>query len=278
MATDPFDTLLERYQNCEATPEEIVGLEKLLRADPNNRRRFVESILLAVQLRKACSGILPLSPQTLRPLRWFRGVGVWVAAAAAVVLAVGAFLIFPPGKKKGSDPEVVASQVRKVVGAAPESIDLPDSSHVDLDPFSEAVIHSRSVDTRQVIELTSGGGNFQVAHGGGQFRVETPVGTVTALGTKFSVKLQTRGKGKSGAKAKQTLVVAVTEGSVRVDAGGKSYVLADSKTRVFGDDGEQNNRDDGDQNNGKKNDRNDGGKGNQQNGENGEQNKDEGNR
>jgi ferric-dicitrate binding protein FerR (iron transport regulator) len=126
-----------------------------------------------------------------------------------------------------------------------------------------------------VVELTHGGGTFEVAHGGGQFRVTTPVGAVTALGTAFSVKFHPGGKTRAGATAKPRMGVAVTEGTVRVDAGGRSFVLSAGKTGTYGEDGEQNNKDDGDQKNngGQKNDgqQDNGGRGNQPNGENGQQ-------
>jgi ferric-dicitrate binding protein FerR (iron transport regulator) len=85
------------------------------------------------------------------------------------------------------------------------------------------------------LEIERGGGRFYVTPGG-PFRVKTALGTVTALGTEFSVKLEPRGKregkrreGRGGV----ALVVAVTEGSVRVEVGEKSYVLAAGESRSF---------------------------------------------
>ena len=278
MTDDPFDTLLERYQSGTATPAEIADLEKILRTDPAKRRRFVESFLLEVQLHKVCSGILPLPQHAIRPMRNWRRVGIWVAAAAGILLAVGTYLFFKPGQKPLVGPEVVSGQLQRdgvaleritdgerfqVVGDKVAVIRLADGSRAEFEPASEGTIHGGAGQERQVVELAQGGGNFQVVHGGGRFCVETPIGTVTALGTKFSVRIETRGKNKPGAKGKRSLAVAVTEGSVQVDAGGKSYRLSPGKTRLFGDDGEQNNRDDGDQNN-------NGEQGNQPNGQNGQ--------
>jgi ferric-dicitrate binding protein FerR (iron transport regulator) len=74
-----------------------------------------------------------------------------------------------------------------------------------------------------------------VTPGGGQFRVETAVANVTVLGTEFSVKLdsRTRGEGKRSGRVRNTLTVAVTEGSVKVDSAGKSYVLTAGERRTF---------------------------------------------
>src|SRR5262249_31585599 len=105
---------------------------------------------------------------------------------------------------------------------------------------------------RQLIKLTQGGGTFQVAHGGGQFRVETPVGTVVTLGTAFSVQLRLRPQGavpRTGTQRSMLMAVSVTDGEVQVDTKNKSYKLAVGDRRIFNDDGEQNNVDDGDQNN-----------------------------
>jgi ferric-dicitrate binding protein FerR (iron transport regulator) len=273
METDRFEELLEAYQSGEVSATSQADLERLLRADPALRCRFIERCLLEVQLRKVCTSLLPQSAPAAPPRRrWFRvGVGV---AAAALLLVAWAWLWssgFRPNLLPGA--EVVAGQVRidggpvtrvpagvtfEIVGDAPAILRLPDGSRAELDPASYAKIPRRNGDTRQTVALTRGGGTFQVAHGGGQFLVETPVGTVLALGTEFSVKLQPRAKGKAGSRSGLRLTVIVVAGTVQVDAGGKSYRLSKGKRGDF-DDGDQNNQDDGEQNNrndGERNNRN----------------------
>jgi ferric-dicitrate binding protein FerR (iron transport regulator) len=288
-----FEPLLERYQSGDATPDEVTELEGFLRADPDKRRRLVECFLLEVQLRKVGSSILPVTEKPQTPRGRFRRVVVWVTAtAAAVALTVGAVLWFASGRKQLPASEVLAGRVSvgggtvervpagawfEVAGDTAAVIRLADGSRAELEPASEAALHGRVGEVREVVELSRGGGAFQVAHGGGLFRVETPAGTVTALGTAFSVRLQPRRELKTGTKRKPALAVAVTEGSVRVDADGQSVVIAAGQGRVFGDDGDQNNRNDGDRNNKNDGDRKDrqkkdGGRGNQPDGQNGQQN------
>ena len=80
--TARFEILLERFQSGEATPEELVELDTLLRAQPDKRRILVERLLLEVHLYKAFAGIAPVKQAPVAPVRlgWFVPVG----AAAAV--------------------------------------------------------------------------------------------------------------------------------------------------------------------------------------------------
>jgi ferric-dicitrate binding protein FerR (iron transport regulator) len=268
---DPFESLLERYQSGEATPDDLAALEKLLRGDPEKRRRFVDRTFLEVQLHTVCAGILPMksvaAPPAARSRRFRLGV---LAAAAVLLLATAAFLLFSPGRKQGPSSEVVTGRVR-VDGVAVERIPegarfevasdtavvvrLPDGSRAELDASSQGTIRAA-----RVIELANGGGIFQVAHGEGQFRVETPVGTVTALGTEFSVKLRPQ-KTTAGARNRPILAVKVTAGTVEVVVAGNRHLLSAGTSGDF-DEGEQNNENDGQHNNrndGKQNNREEGG-------------------
>jgi hypothetical protein len=112
----------------------------------------------------------------------------------------------------------------RIAGSAPAVVHLADGSRAELDPASEAVLAGRAGRARQVIALDRGGGRFTVRPGAGEFRVETPLGSVTALGTQFTVRL-VRGERKEGDR-RRSLAVAVAEGSVRVDAAAKSRTLA----------------------------------------------------
>jgi ferric-dicitrate binding protein FerR (iron transport regulator) len=261
MESDGFEPLLDRYQGGESSPEEVAALVRMLRQDPDRRRRFVERWLLEVQLRKVFSGLVPVRPAAKRPARRFSWVGV--GAAAAVLLALGAFLLGRFGGKQAPAAEVASGQVRidgaeveripagvwfDIVGGSSAVLRLPDGSRAELEPTSRASLQERPAEGRSAVALAEGGGVFQVAHGGGRFRVETDAGTVTALGTEFAVRLRRRGADRAGGKGRLTLSVTVREGSVEVDAGGKSRVLSAGKSRVFGDDGDQNDHDDGEQN------------------------------
>src|SRR5262249_3571108 len=60
---------------------------------------------------------------------------------------------------------------------------LPDGSRVSLDRGSELVMPT--ADSGRIVELYAGAARFAVAEAGEDFRVETPAGRVTALGTEF---------------------------------------------------------------------------------------------
>ncbi len=256
MSQSRFETLLERYQNGEATSAELVEFDRLLRSDPALRTLFVEQALLQAQLHKACEAATAKpAPAWRRRVGWAAGL----AAAAMLLLAVGIGLLSWIGH--GTVSEVASGLVLidgeavtqipngsrfEIAGQNSTVVHLPDGSTATLQPGSQGSIRSRTGDVRLAVDLAQGAGTFQVSHGGEQFRVITPVGTVTALGTEFTVKLQPKKK-KGSAKVHLALAVNVTEGSVRVDAGGKNYVLAAGENRDF-DDGEQNNVDDGNKN------------------------------
>src|SRR5262249_16687496 len=133
-----------------------------------------------------------------------------------------------------------------VAAETPAVIRLADGSEAELAPASRAMLHGRRDSIREAVELQRGSGNFKITCGGGQFGVETAVGTVTVLGTEFSAKLEsrTRSEGKRGSRPRNLLTVAVTEGSVKVESAGKSYVLAAGERRVFYEGGKKEDDDD----------------------------------
>lgn len=259
MSQSRFETLLDRYQNGDVGPADMAELEQLLRSDPALRTLFVEQVLLQAHLHKAC---LATSP-AVAGSSWRRRLGYaagW-AAAAVLVLALGMGLVSWVGRS-ASASEVAFGQVLidgvavtripdgarfEIGGDKPAVVRLTDGSQAEFQPASQGAIRARTDEARLAVELMQGGGKFQVTHGGGQFRVNTPVGSVTALGTEFTVKLQPKKK-KDGSKVPLLLAVRVSDGSVQIEAGGKTHVLAVGDNRAFSDDGQQNNIDDGDQN------------------------------
>lgn len=258
-----FDELLDRYQLGDAAPHDFEELETCLRTDAGLRQLFVERCLLEVQLRKVYaaapgSSAAPSFRRHRRVVRWL------IAASVLLVFGLGiAFFGFPGRPPSAPVSEVTAGQVFiggvaatripegasfEVTGNTPAVIRLSDGSVAEVAPSSKVEIQGRRGQIRQVLKLTQGSGKFQVNHGDGQFRVETPVGAVVALGTEFSVRLRLPA---IVAKTKGAMLMAVTveEGTVQVDTRDKSYKLTTGDRRLFGDDGEQNNIDDGDQNN-----------------------------
>jgi ferric-dicitrate binding protein FerR (iron transport regulator) len=255
MDTNRFEFLLDRYLNGPASPEEAAELQRLLQGDAELRRQFADRFLLEVQLHKAYAGIVPALPLDSRPHRHWLPVGWSVAAAVLLVVGMSMFAWFtrsdpaPPATPVASINTVLAGEVRidgvalqqlpeekwfEVVGDAPAVIRLADGSQAEVAPASKAMIHGRRDGVREAVELERGGGQFKVKPGSAAFRVETAVGNVTVLGTEFSVKLDSRGKGESKRnKVRTTLTVAVTEGSVKVESLGKSYVVTAPEQRTF---------------------------------------------
>jgi len=127
-----------------------------------------------------------------------------------------------------------------VSGNRPAILRLADGSRVKLKAGSEGVARGRTQGLRQVFELTRGSARFKVEKGDGGFRVETPSGKVTVLGTEFDVELRPgaqRGDGEMTGRTALTLVVAVIVGSVQVDWSGGKVTLSAGQSQVFAAEG-----------------------------------------
>jgi hypothetical protein len=99
-----------------------------------------------------------------------------------------------------------------------------------------AVLRGSTAGARQWIELNEGGGTFRVEKAEGQFQVVTAVGSVTALGTEFSVRLvPSNNQGDTNMSVRGVaLAVAVLAGMVQVESDGKTNVLGAGESQVFG--------------------------------------------
>jgi hypothetical protein len=105
---------------------------------------------------------------------------------------------------------------------------MSDGSEAELAPASSANFRGRVGDARQVVELNQGAGKFKVAKAPDSFRIDTPSGRVSVLGTEFTVELRKQKKGPAA------LAVSVASGRVRVEAGGQTRELGPGESRVFG--------------------------------------------
>ena len=195
---------------------------------PSSRRRPSASLLTASEAEQVPT-IARTPPRRRRRLFVFGGV----ALAASLLLAIGiAYYALRGSNTAGtqvlagrflvngveSNQVGVGSQVR-VVGEQNAVLRLADGSRLELTPNTEAVVHGRTAAHRELIELHSGGGKFDVAQGTGNFQIDTTVGEVTVLGTSFTVLLQTPEqlrREKVRVRPDWKLTVAVTSGSVQV--------------------------------------------------------------
>lgn len=253
MSVGRLEELWDRYQNGADGDAVVSELNALLQVDPDARRRLVEICLFEVHLYEACAVANSERRPTLQ--RWRRVAG-WLAAAS-VVLVVGATSVWFLRPASTAGPTIVSGQARisgevvqgipldqpfEAAGEAPLVIRLADGAHAEFRPGSQAMLQRTGA--RPLVGLIRGAGGFTVPPGKGQFRVETPLGSVMALGTEFTVDLRNRPARRA------VMLVAVKEGRVEVDAkGGAKKVLAAGQRLAVGDDGQMNDTDDGDQNN-----------------------------
>ena len=249
-----YEELLARLADGEATGEEARELAAALRADPERRRKLVEWLLLEVQLYKITAGARGAAQAAqLRRQPLSRRLKVWApAAAAALLVGATAWWALLPATQAGryelaagaiSAPRLEEQVPFQVTSLAPARLNLPCGAAVELQNGSQAVLHGRSEGARQTVELRAGAGRFMVPAGKGAFIVDTPLGSVTVVGTEFTVELRRperkpKGESEMSSRMAVALVVAVVAGAVQVNYDGKSVVLSAGQKQAFAKEGE----------------------------------------
>ncbi|MEY4550900.1 MAG: hypothetical protein RL685_7095 [Pseudomonadota bacterium] len=211
-------------------------------ADPP--QGFSERVMERLQLGAVLSEpVLPAEPVPARAgaLSWWRGQRVrWLVLPAAALALGGALLLggrgllWPAGPAREGD--VIAAEPRIVSIGERVVAELSSGAHVHWSGEGEEVQQDRGAVTYRV-------------QPGGSFRVQTPHGSVTALGTVFHVVVaddeEARGElmkkrwAIAGASATfgALLWVSVDRGSVRISNGREEIVLAAGQAGAIGSEG-----------------------------------------
>mgnify|MGYP000642788976 CR=1 FL=1 len=262
--------LIARYLDGAASEAEAAELSRLVEADPRAAEALAGAGRLDAWLEqlfrqttsngKARAVVERIEADLLPPAQgagaalWARWLTSWAALAAAAVLAIGvlALWLWPRGAicrvlsgrvlADGAETRAIARGATIQV-AERAALQLTDGSRATLEPATRATLHGAAEGLRQLVALHEGGGIFTVEKAPGGFQVRTPVGSVTALGTEFSVKLlpqTTDGTGGDAMRLRHVaLAVAVMAGAVQVQMGERAYVLGLGDSRVFAGDGER---------------------------------------
>lgn len=238
-----LDLLLIRHLDGSLTEAEAGTLSERLARDPEAARRLAlfaadqAALRAALKVEELSRKALPAErsklaqsgPATQTAWR----LPAAMAAAAALVMGVGAWLLF------GDSGPALESGHLRVAGAAasaprlnetleahggPAVLRLTDGSKMELSEASLARVQEPADGLRQVITLEEGEGTFKVTKGGGRFRVETPHGRITVLGTAFTVKVP-RKRRKPGQDADVFRVI-VHSGRVEVESDGRTVALS----------------------------------------------------
>lgn len=185
-----------RHDRGRLDAAEAKALDAWLAADPSHRAAFDGINDLWSLAGEVAHEIGPAEPPLAAPANdrgWYHKR---FAAAAAVLLMAGAAAL---GLHLMGDPsyETAVGEQRVVT--------LADGSRVTLNTDTE--ITADFTDKRRTIALARGEALFEVAHDAARpFVVESPLGSVRAVGTKFVVRIE----------AEKQLAVLVTEGKVLV--------------------------------------------------------------
>lgn len=175
---------------------------------------------------------------------WRRGA----IAAALLLLAIGG-LYWSRHRPESDRFRLLSGQVavagREVAGVSEEVLfevtgpgaavfGLPGGGRLELAPKSRALCRRDS--DRAIVQVASGGGEFDLSAARSRVRVETSLGTITTTGSRFSLDVVTAPPPEFSPRAFQTfprLTVAVVEGSVMVEYHGVSTIVQAGETRVF---------------------------------------------
>lgn len=175
MAEKYKNRLLARWLEGRLSPEEQAAFEKTT-AYPD----FQEIVRGMERFKKPAFDPAPLKEPLMGAADALAGPKVlrmkpWVYAAAALLLALVSLGVF-------------FSEKQYVTGVGEQlDISLPDGSRVQLNAASRLEHRRFFTDSDKTLTLVEGEGYFEVEHGG-QFRVKTPHGIVTVLGTRFNIR------------------------------------------------------------------------------------------
>lgn len=197
---------------------------------------------------------LPLEPRrprmdgSVRTLAGLAGRRKWIAAAL-LLLATGAAVWFSMPGKFADQARVVSGgvvvsghEVTRIVNGASFDVasrdaavvELPGGARLELDGLTRASFHHEA--QRTVLRLANGGGKFSVPSGQIALVIETPLGTVAAAGSRFSVILMTTSPVHftvSEPIQMPQLTIAVASGTVTIERGGVTTTLAAGDEQVF---------------------------------------------
>jgi transmembrane sensor len=222
------DELLLRFILGQATSAERAAIARWLAASPANQVHLAELRAVLEAARRydvEATGSAPAAAEIVRLAdrridarrRWLGRLGVGLAAAAAVVIAVGVLA------DRGDDSTgFVFGAGEFVTGAQAATVQLGDGSVVRLAPASRLQVDGSG---NQRIVTLEGRAYFAVAKLDGKpFQVRTDAGLVTVLGTQFDL--------QAGA---DSLALVVVEGRVAVATGDQRATVASGEaSRIKG--------------------------------------------
>ncbi|MBI3864884.1 MAG: FecR domain-containing protein [Planctomycetia bacterium] len=182
------------------------------------------------------------------PLTPIAGRANWIVAAL-LVLAAGAAVWFSGGKGDSEEPQLISGIVTvsgnavrtvpvgalfEVTGREEAVIGLPGGAHLELAATSKAAILRDG--QKIVVQLVAGKGQFFAPADQPALRIETPLGSVSAADSRFTLELTTTTTQEiltTESRRSPQLFVTVASGSVTFDRGGVKLTVNAGEEQVF---------------------------------------------
>ena len=227
---DILDRWFDGYEPTEQRIDELIGVMGL----DDGAAGLVQTAMHELALRRAAALPSFRAPEAEQIRR--RRTPRALAALVMLTVLVGAIWYFVRPRKSGAGAvtagTVLVNGSRSdsvpdgspfdVPSGLPADLRLTDGSLLKVDAGSTAAVQMAAPQVR-IVRLIAGAANFDVTPQAREFRVQTDVGRVRVLGTKFRVALL------SG----PVLQVSVRQGRVTVECGQGETSLTGGQTRDF---------------------------------------------
>lgn len=195
------EDLIQKWLDNALTTEEFKAFKQLedydeLMALDNGLKQFkTQDFNTDLELERLTNSLKNTSKKTTN---WFKP---FLRVAAILAICLGSYYYTTT-----LDTSIDTLMAQK------ETVTLPDASTVTINALSSVTFNEHSWSDDRVL-LLEGEGYFKVAKGS-KFKVNTPIGTVTVLGTEFNVKQRTN-----------YFEVTCYEGSVNVEYNSNAVIL-----------------------------------------------------
>lgn len=225
---DILDRWFDGYEPADQSIDQLIGVAR------SGASALVHAAILELRLRRAARLPSATVPEPVRNRS--RRTPFALAAAAVLALLIGAVWLAVHPRHRGAgaltagtilvngnrSDRVPEGGPFEVPSGLPADLRLSDGSLLKIDAGSRVAVQMATPQAR-IVRLMAGAAGFDVTPQAREFRVETALGNVRVLGTRFRVALL----------SSPMLQVSVRQGTVTVECGHGTTTLTGGQQREF---------------------------------------------